>query len=303
MRWNKQVSETSDFSLQMYYDRTERIESVYEENRDTFDFDFQYHSTSIPRHQIVWGLGYRYTSDEFRSFLFAEGLIPDERKDDLYSAFLQDTIDLAEDCLKLTVGSKFEYNDYTGFEAQPSARLAFTPDERNTTWFAVSRAVRTPSRAEHNLFIPQVAFPNPLDPMGPPQSVYLVGDNDFDSEELIAYEIGHRLQYSDRMSIDLAAFIDSYDRLRTFQSGTPFLRTDPQPHIVLPQIFDNEMDGNVYGVEISTDLPGHGSMAIGRRVHLHADPIARGIGFQRIIRSGSPGRANASSSVSHSLLL
>ena len=42
----------------------------------------------------------------------------------LYSGFIQDEIQLAGDRLRLTIGSKFEHNDYTGFEVQPSVRLA-----------------------------------------------------------------------------------------------------------------------------------------------------------------------------------
>lgn len=253
MRWRKDLSEELDIELQTYYDRTERIEKDFEGFRDTFDIELTTHWDPATWHEFVWGVGYRYTSDEFRSFTFTPGLIPTERKDDLFSAFIQDTITLREDCLKLTIGSKFEYNDYTGFEVQPSARLAFTPDSRNTTWAAVSRAVRTPNRAEHGAFVSQAVFPNPMDPLAPPQSITVLGNDDFDSEELIAFELGHRLQYNKRLSIDIAGFIDTYDHLRTLEGGAPFLETEPSPYVVLPQIFDNEMDGNVYGVEVAAD--------------------------------------------------
>lgn len=46
----------------------------------------------------------------------------------------------------LIFGTKIEHNDFTGFEYQPSARLAYTPDDKQTLWTSVTRAVRTPSR-------------------------------------------------------------------------------------------------------------------------------------------------------------
>ena len=51
---------------------------------------------------------------------------------------------------KLILGSKFEHNDYTGFEYQPTARLLWTPSDKHSAWTAVSRAVRTPSRYDED---------------------------------------------------------------------------------------------------------------------------------------------------------
>src|SRR6266516_5012056 len=49
------------------------------------------------------------------------------RHPQLFSAFVQDQITLVEDTLSLTLGSKFEHNDHTGFEVQPTARFLWTP--------------------------------------------------------------------------------------------------------------------------------------------------------------------------------
>ena len=55
---------------------------------------------------------------------------------------------MKEDFCFLTVGSKFERNDYTGFEWEPSIRLLVTPSKQYSMWAAVSRAVRTPTSGE-----------------------------------------------------------------------------------------------------------------------------------------------------------
>jgi len=80
------------------------------------------------------------------------------------------------DRLSLTIGSKFLHNSYSGFEVEPGARVLWTPNQRQTVWAAVTRAVRTPSRVEEDLQLTALAAPNPL-------TFYrVVGDRGFSSE-------------------------------------------------------------------------------------------------------------------------
>ena len=129
LRWMHASSDTSDMALQLYYDRTKQEwdaggQSQYTERFDTLDADFQHNFRVGNRHGIIWGLGYRFISDEFEAsqadpnrpvFL----LDPQSRETHIVSAFLQDEISIIRDRVRLTLGSKFEHNDYTGFEAQP----------------------------------------------------------------------------------------------------------------------------------------------------------------------------------------
>ena len=233
-RWRHILSDTSDMSLQIYYDRTERHDSSFGEDRDTFDIDFQHRDTPFLQHEIIWGLGYRYTKDDIN----ASGtliLTPESRDDELFSAFLQDDVTLIRDRLRLTVGSKFEQNDYSGFEYQPSARLSWTPDEHHTLWAALSRAVRTPSRIDHDHRV-EITIPA----MGP--FVVVQGNKDYDSEELLAYELGYRAKPADRLLLDIAAFYNVYDNLQTNE-------TDSNGTVR----FENNMDAETYGMEISVN--------------------------------------------------
>ena len=78
-RWKHMFSESSNFELQLYYDRTERESITLREDRDTYDFDFQHRFKSGERHDVVWGLGYRLTHDNIRnSFDFSFN--PDSRE-------------------------------------------------------------------------------------------------------------------------------------------------------------------------------------------------------------------------------
>src|SRR5690606_16166323 len=111
--------------------------------------------------------------------------------------------------MRLTLGSKLEYNDYTDLEVQPNGRLAWTVNDRHTLWGAVSRAVRTPSRIDRDFRL-SVA-----------PGIALIDRGTFDSEEVLAYELGWRAQPHEQLSLSLATFYNVYDHLRTSEPGPP----------------------------------------------------------------------------------
>ena len=253
-RWEHIFSGAQDLALQFYYDRAEREEAVVVGIANTFDVDFQHRFGLCERQEVMWGLGYRLTSDEIDG-AFAVSFDPEGRDYQLISAFVQDEIAYVEERLRLTLGSKFEYNDYTGFEIQPNARLLWKSHERHTAWGAISRAVRTPSRADDDMRAVIQAFPPGLvDPAAPAAFVAIMGSRDFESEELLAFELGYRVRPTDPLFLDVAMFYDVYDKLRTFELGTPFLETSPAPeHLIVPAIMDNKMGGETFGVELTAD--------------------------------------------------
>ncbi len=231
--WNRIVSEASEMTIKGYYSRTEREDLLLREVRDTLDFDFQNSVRLGEVQEIVWGLGYRFTQDEtFGSPVFS--FDPDCRNDHLFSAFIQDEITLYDDQLQLILGSKFEHNDFTGFEIQPSIRVLWTPEEQHTIWAAVSRAVRTPSRSNHDMRLNGLVVG---------LGYNLWGDEDFASEELLAYEIGYRITPVANASVDMAVFYNVYDNLLTNETGS----------IPLIRHFDNKVRGNTYGVEVAAN--------------------------------------------------
>lgn len=241
-RWGRELAPGSQLALQVYYDNTYRREPNFAETRNTFDVDFQ-HRVVLPWGQdFQWGLGYRLTADDTGSVPGID-FEPSSRTDNLFSAFLQDEIELL-DGLRLTVGSKFEHNDYSGVEAQPNVRLLWLADARQSVWGAVSRAVRTPSRVEHDLVL---SFSD----IDPDTIQVLIGDDDFDSEQVVAYEIGYRLQAAAAVFVGVAAFINDYDDLLTVDLG-PELQVDDLPPII-PLFVANGLHGETYGVEVTLD--------------------------------------------------
>ncbi len=247
--WQRQISNLSDLEVKFYYDWSFRDQIVIEERRDTFNLDFKHRVKLPPYHEVVWGLGYRWTADdtERSTNLWMD---PDSRSDQVWSAFVQDDIMLWPDKVWLTLGSKFERNDYSGFELQPNARLRWKPTPKHTVWGSVSRAVRTPSRSDHDIRVNLASMDIPFAGV---TVLRITGDDDFKSEELIAYEAGIRWQKNENLSFDLAAFYNVYDDLRIVETGTPFIETAPPPiHTVIPQIIKNGMEGETYGAEFLT---------------------------------------------------
>ena len=243
-RWRRTVSEASDITLQAYYDRTFRREARFEERRNTVDLDFQHRYRIMPGQELIWGLGYRFTRGDTES-LPTVMIRPRDRSDHLFSAFVQDEISFFEDRLRLTIGSKFEHNDYSGFEFQPSARVLWKPAEQHSVWGAISRAVRTPTRVDEDIAVSDA--PNPALPL----FARILGNKNFESEKILAYEIGYRMQPASRLFFDVTAFYNRYNDLQSAELGTPFV--EAASRLIFPFQFDNKLKAEGYGIEFATD--------------------------------------------------
>jgi len=244
--WQHQLEQGGQISLQSYLDYASRDESVLSDERYIFDIEGQYNFQPMGRHSLITGAGYRYIMDN----LSGSGLVtfsPASRNDPVYNAFIQDKIALVPDEWYLTLGSKFEHNFYTGFEYQPSGRLQWIPDETQSVWAAVSRAVSTPTRIERDLDITSLVLPPGVLPA--PSVITLENNKNFDSEKLLAYELGYKKQLRSNLSLDLAVFYNEYhDMLSLTASGlTPV--AGPPAHFLLPLEAENEQSAETYGGE------------------------------------------------------
>lgn len=216
-RWDNRFSNDSNLTMQMYYDFAKRKNLLLDQNIQTFDLDMQHVWTPVSGHEVVWGSAYRRTKTDFTGnpntglgVPYIQ-ILPKSQAQNLYSAFIQDKITLLTDEVFLTLGSKFEHNDFTGFEYQPSARLSWLINDKQTLWSSISRAVRTPNIGSTS-DLRQVAAPTLLP--GPTLAFLTqVGNPTGSSEELIAYELGYRIQPEKNISLDVSAFYNDYDRL------------------------------------------------------------------------------------------
>jgi iron complex outermembrane receptor protein len=226
-RWTQTYGEHRS-SIQAYYDHTyRRVPNQYRGVLNTFDLDAQ-HQWTTGRQNLVFGAGYRhYDGDDLGDgpgFFFE----PRERSSHRFNVFAQDEINLTRGFF-LTVGSKFERNEFTGFEIQPTARLRWSGVQQSA-WAAVSSAVRVPTRFDTDL-----RFRLPGSTTG---ALLLTGTADFESENIVAYEAGYRRQIRERVSLDVAGYVNRYDDLRTqeIRPGSPI-------------VLENMMNGLSRGVE------------------------------------------------------
>ncbi len=125
-RWTHTFSESSQLTLQTYYDNVIQGDGLGIEYQNTFDLDLQHRFALGERNDIVWGAGYRYTAVE-NTPSFNLTWTPDERRLQLFNIFLQDELTLVPDRLKLTVeASKLEAQRMilTGLEVGPASLAA-----------------------------------------------------------------------------------------------------------------------------------------------------------------------------------
>lgn len=232
-RWTRRSGVSAQTTLQAYYDHTyRRVPAQYRGTLDTFDLDAQ-HTRVHRRHTLVMGGGYRlYRGDDLGDgpgFFFE----PRQRVSHRLNVFGQDEIGLGRGFF-VTLGSKFERNEFTGFEVQPTIRARWSAPRRSA-WAAVSRAVRGPTRFDTDL---RIRVPTT-------GAVLLTGSEAFASENVLAYEAGYRKLYSERISVDIAAYVNRYDDLRSQE--LPARAGEP---IVLA----NRMNALARGVELMTGL-------------------------------------------------
>ena len=245
-RWKRVLSAGSDIQVQTYYDRTNRKQANFGESRDTFDIDFIQHLTLQRGQDFLWGLGARVSSGNAINVVPTVGFTPNHLTDKIYSAFIQDVIPIRRNQVSITIGSKFLHNNYSGFEVQPSARLLWTPNQRQTVWAAITRAVRTPSRVEEDLYGTGLLALTPL------TFVRVNADRKFSSEHLLGYGAGYRTLIRPTVYLDIAAFYNRYDDLLSIEPGVPFAESTPPPvHLVVPLSFRNGLLGNTAGAEIA----------------------------------------------------
>jgi iron complex outermembrane receptor protein len=246
-RWTHAFSDESDFTAQVYYDRTDIDLPLLKDTQHTGDLDLRHRFHLGERQEVIWGGGYRVTQSSFTPSYEAD--FTDRTRDDqIGNLFVQDEVALVPDRLRLTLGTKLEHNNITDWEVAPSARLSWTPSERQTVWASVSRAVRTPTAFEDSGRIKLASYP-PSATLPYPTLVELDGTPNFSPEELLAYELGYRIQPVERLTLDTTGFVNSYHHLRSTTSTADPSTLPAYLHYVTTVA--NGGKGEMYGAELA----------------------------------------------------
>jgi iron complex outermembrane receptor protein len=246
-RWTRRFSAQSDLALQAYVDYAARSQpsSFGRIGVTTLDLDFQHHFPLGGKQNVTWGLGYRRIVDDVTG-TFSIAFDPPERSVDLVTGFLQDEIVLVPGRVALSLGSKFEHNDYTGFELQPTGRILWTPGLSTSLWGGISRAVRTPSRVDSDIaIVAQVSDVPTL------TRVELRGSKSLNAEEVVAYEAGYRMVPHERVSLDITGFYHQYHQIRSF---TPLPPEQSGETTVVPYVVTNDARARTVGGTASATI-------------------------------------------------
>lgn len=241
LRWSRDVGDDAGISASLYGEQTRReTPGTFAEDRETVDVSVQYNTALFGAHTLVAGAGYRRSSDETGSPPDVVIFDPQNRTVEKTNIFLMGQFAIGPR-VNLSVGSKFEDGDLAGTELQPGARLGVVVSDDAFFWSSIARAVRTPNRLDQDVAIfcpPPAGIPGVCGP-----GRFRLGNPDFESETLLAYEMGWRHRLGERASVDVALYYNDYDDLRSQESVPPPFGT-----------LDNRLEGTGTGGEINVNV-------------------------------------------------
>ncbi len=227
VRAGREISHHESWEVLSYFDHTLReILMLWKERRNTTALSAKYRRPA-GAHDLLFGMDLNVSRDDIADRGMGT-MRPQQRTTHTVGAFVQDTWTVRPDRLSLTAGAKLEHNGFSNFEFAPSIRGAWTPSSSTTVWAGVSRAVRPPVRVDHDLFLAVGDF------------TVVEATDRFGAETVRAFELGWRQRWGERLSLDVAAFANDYDDLRT---------TEPAGADALPLTFKNNLRARSHGVE------------------------------------------------------
>jgi iron complex outermembrane receptor protein len=230
VRMERQLSPSRRVQLQSYYQREYRnIERQLTHHVDTGDLDVHYASTHA-RHHFIAGGGVRVNRDNTHGSPMLH-FAPQSRAYPVFSAFTQDEFAIRPRSIFLTAGVKVEHNAFSGANWQPNLRARWLLPRQQMVWAAVARAVRRPTRFDDDI---RITTPAGL--------VLIEGSDDFESEEMVGWDVGYRARPARFMSFDVNVFGHRYGNLRSQEAPVTG---------VLPITIANTLIGRSRGMELS----------------------------------------------------
>jgi iron complex outermembrane receptor protein len=249
-KWSHVESETSDYAFRLSYAYEHAGRGGDTGWTNSLETEFQDHFEPFDSHDVVWGLAYKLNNVHIGSG-FSISTARTDVKQNVFSGFARDDISLIPSQLHATIGTKVEYNNFSGFDFEPSARLIWTPNDNNSLWAAVSRAARTPTMAEQYSVYFQSVMANPANPALLPIAIVVTGNQKFKSEKVMVYELGYRVEPLDNVSLDLTAFYNDSTGLRSAEYTVQSVALTPIPHVIQNMIMGNFASARSYGWELA----------------------------------------------------
>jgi len=252
--WNHEFSKTSQLETKVNYSRKDRVSDLISFNYDVANLEIQHRFSPAQGHDVVYGAGYRYFYNH------SEGsdshiVNPESRGFNVENAFFQDEISILPDTLRLTLGSKFEYNDLSALAIMPNLRLLYTISPAFSAWAGISKGTASPALFFEDSGIPVQTIPN-FAP-GVPGLVSIMGNRQLKSESLLSTEFGARAQVTKKASFDIALFYNDYSDLISVspqEDGVKVSTNRGRPVVEIRLTFGNSLSAHSFGGEVATEL-------------------------------------------------
>ena len=251
--WTHVANAHSEIDTHVSFSRKERVSDLVSFSYDVANLEAQHRWRPWDGHDFLYGGAYRYFYNDSEGSP-ANIVEPNSRGFNLWSAFAQDEITLIPKVLRLTLGSKVEYNELTALDFMPSARILYTLSPDVALWGAVSRAVASPALFFEDSIIPVQTIPDVGG--GLPGVVALQGSRSLKSESLLATELGMRANVSDRISMDVALFYNDYNDLISVSPNPAAASVNSrygQPALEIPLSFGNSLGAYSVGGEVAVE--------------------------------------------------
>lgn len=195
------------------------LDRFYDEDRQTFDFDYQGRYT-FASHDLSWGFSHRTSSDEISSYPAVLRFTPQEFTQRTNGVFVQDDWTLIPGTLQFGIGARWDNTNLGGSSFAPNATLMLTPNRTNTLWAKYAQAPRMPSRAEQTVNIFNTVIP-PSQQM--PMAILLRNSTNgatLTAEKMEGVEIGYRSQLTSSFNVDVSAYRSRYTDIVVGQAGS-----------------------------------------------------------------------------------
>ena len=194
----------------------------------TLDIEYKRSFQLSENNSVTTGLGFRNIRSNLKGDDdFFEDHSPRNEVQSIYRVFAVNTWSVPDSDLAVVLGLQGEHSTFSRWEAQPTGRVSWNPDNGWSSWVAYTQSKRTPSLEERGLS----------------QNSAVVGNPNFKPEDARAYEVGVRTQVNEHAILELATFYNEYDDLSGGEvNGFGQL------------ILNNKVEGESYGLELSGDF-------------------------------------------------
>jgi iron complex outermembrane receptor protein len=238
--WKHMVTDRTSIETLAYCDWYSRF-GAPGEKRNSCDLEVQHTHEFTSRQSLITGASFFTTADDLTPD--PAGYSPERRRTSVFSGFAQYEVQVIPNRLRFLAGTKLEHNDDTGFQYQPQGRVVWTPGKVNAIWTSLSRAVRDPSRNNSDLdLLSPAGFIH-----GEPAFASVVGNPNLKSEEILAYEVGYRVEPTRTLSFDLALYYNQYSHLIVF---SPTVVEILPAEVLLSSAFINGIGAQTHGAEL-----------------------------------------------------